>query len=80
MPVLRFEAIGQRGEACIIIGRQVSLDSDAAPVSYFLASGERLIEGEEAGCFSTLDGRRTFRLRHPTAPSQHESRRFPSTD
>ncbi len=62
MQVERYEAIGQRGEACIIIGRQASLPNGETSIGHFLASGERLTQGEP-GYFATLDGRRTFRLR-----------------
>ncbi len=64
MPAERHEAIGQRGEACIIVSRQASLPNGEASIGYYLASGERLVPGKEPGHFSTPDGRRTFRLRH----------------
>ncbi len=63
MQVERYEAIGQRGEACIIIGRQAMAPNGESSIGYYLASGERLAQGEQAGYFATLDGRRTFRLR-----------------
>lgn len=64
MQVERHEAIGQRGEACIIIGRQATSPNGESSIAYYLASGERLVQGDEEGTFATLDGRRTFRLRH----------------
>ena len=69
MPVERYEAIGQRGEACVIIGRQATLLNGETSIVYFLASGERLSHGEEPGHFGTLDGKRTFKLRHLPPPS-----------
>ncbi len=68
MPVERHEAIGQRGEACIIILRRTTLPNGESSSGYFLASGERLVQSEEPGQFGTLDGRRTFKLRHVSKP------------
>ena len=63
----RHEAIGQRGEACIILSRMVRLPSgDTTPV-YSLASGERLRPTDVAGEFVTVNGNRSFRLREPGA-------------
>ena len=59
----RHEAIGQRGEACIILSRIVRLpNGDTSPV-YSLASGERLRPTDVAGEFVTVNGNRSFRLR-----------------
>ena len=59
---VRLEAIGERGEACIIV-KQSSPDLDEPQVPVFtLASGERLRPTGE-GEFETLDGQRKFRLR-----------------
>lgn len=60
----RHEAIGQRGEACIILSKQVMLASGESVVTYSLASGERLKSTETPGEFATMNGSRTFRLRN----------------
>jgi len=60
----RLEAIGQKGEACIIIVRNTTLPNGAHSVVYTLATGERLNPATTAGEFVTLNGSRTFRLRH----------------
>jgi hypothetical protein len=57
------EAIGQRGEACIIVIRRDTLPSGQTETTYALATGERLRPAESTGEFVTLDGKRTFRLR-----------------
>jgi len=61
----RLEAIGQRGEACIILVRRAALPNGQDASVYSLASGERLQPGADAREFVTLDGRRSFRLREP---------------
>ncbi len=59
----KHEAIGQRGEACIIVVRRVTLPNGQTETTYALASGERLRTTGSTGEFVTLDGSRTFRLR-----------------
>ena len=61
--VERLEAIGSRGEACIIL-KQAAADSEGdGQATYTLASGERLAYDQAEKSFKTLDGQRTFRLR-----------------
>jgi len=63
----RLEALGERGEACIILRQQVDLPNGSQGMIYALASGQRLKAAEdEPGVFTTLDGRRRFRLRGVT--------------
>ena len=60
----RLEALGERGEACIILRQQVDLPNGAHALIYALASGQRLkAADDEPEVFVTLDGRRRFRLR-----------------
>jgi hypothetical protein len=59
----RFEAIGQRNEACIIVLKRSTLPNGQPVVTYSLATGERLRPTEVPGEFQTLDGHRTFRFR-----------------
>jgi hypothetical protein len=59
----RFEAIGPRGEACIILRVEKTLPNGTTQRSHALASGERLKPTEDPASFETLDGKRTFRLR-----------------
>jgi hypothetical protein len=59
----RLEAIGQKGEVCIIIAKTVTLTNGQIEHTYSLASGERLIRAEAYGDFTTTDGRRSFKLR-----------------
>jgi hypothetical protein len=59
----KFEAIGQRGEACIILMRQSRLPNGQTVDIYTLATGEKLRPTDVPGEFTTLDGSRTFRLR-----------------
>ena len=62
----KFEAIGQRGEAChILLHRALRLSGELA-VTYSLATGERLRPTEVADHFETMDGKRVFRLRAAT--------------
>ena len=63
MEAEKHEAIGQRGEACIIVLRRVTLPNGQTGATYALATGERLRPTEGSGEFVTLDGRRTFKLR-----------------
>lgn len=59
----RFEAIGPRGEACIIVRTQASLPNGETRFAHALATGERLKPVEPPGSFETMDGKRVFRLR-----------------
>ncbi|HEX7637254.1 MAG TPA: hypothetical protein VF457_02570 [Burkholderiaceae bacterium] len=59
----RLEALGQRGEACIILRAEIALPNGARQVVHTLATGERLRPADESDAFETLDGRRRFRLR-----------------
>ena len=61
----RYEAIGERGEAYIILLRQITRPSGQTERVYSLATGERLKETEASGVFVTLSGGRTFRFRQP---------------
>ncbi len=61
----RYEAIGERGEACIILLKQITLPSGRFEMVYILATGERLKATDTAGVFVTLSGGRTFRFRQP---------------
>jgi len=60
----RLEALGERGEACIIMRQEVDLPNGSRALVYALASGQRLKAAEDdPAVFVTLDGRRRFRLR-----------------
>jgi hypothetical protein len=60
----RLEALGERGEACIILRQLIDLPNGHHALIYALASGQRLkASDEEPEVFVTLDGRRRFRLR-----------------
>ena len=61
----RLEAVGQRGEACVILRSEVALPNGSHQLAYTLATGERLkpAEDQDPRVFTTLDGRRQFRLR-----------------
>ncbi len=63
MEVEKHEAIGQRGEACIIVVKHVALPNGQVELTYALATGERLRPADSDGEFVTLDGKRSFRLR-----------------
>ena len=64
----RLEALGEHGEACIILRQEVDLPNGSRELIYALASGQRLkAADDEPTVFITLDGRRRFRLRG-TAP------------
>ena len=60
---VKFEAIGQRGEACIIVMRPRQLPNGQSVATYTLATGEKLRPTDVEGEYTTLDGSRTFRLR-----------------
>lgn len=63
MEIEKHEAIGERGEACIIVLRNVVLPNGQSEPAYTLATGQRLRPGDAQGEFVTLDGKRTFKLR-----------------
>jgi len=63
MDTERFEAIGQRGEACIILLRRSTLPNGQPVTTYSLATGERIRPSDVPGEFQTLDGNRTFKFR-----------------
>lgn len=71
--VERLEAIGPRGEACIIVralpeGGTPKRDAgagDREQPSYRLATGERLATTDDPAAFETLDRKRRFTLRRP---------------
>ena len=63
MDIERFEAVGQRGEACTILLKRSTLPNGQPVASYSLASGERLRPTGHPGEFQTLDGNRTFKFR-----------------
>ena len=72
MEIEKHEAIGQRGEACIIVLRNVVLPNGQSAPAYSLATGERLRPTGVDGEFETLSGGRTFRLRGTTAARPDE--------
>jgi len=59
----KFEAIGPRGEACIILMRRSPQPNGQTVEMYTLASGEKLRPTDVPGEFVTMNGSRTFRLR-----------------
>jgi hypothetical protein len=63
MTLERLEAVGGRGEACIIVRETPDSSYDAQTASFRLATGERLRSTDQPGEFETLDGRRRFVLR-----------------
>lgn len=65
MNSVKLEAIGPRGEACIILMHRSSLANGQSMESYTLATGDRLRATETPGEFTTVSGTRTFRLRNP---------------
>ena len=67
METEKHEAIGQRGEACIIVLKNVMLPNGQTEPGYSLATGERLRPTGVDGEFATLNGSRTFRLRRSAA-------------
>ena len=73
METAKFEAIGQRGEACIIVLRSVTLPNGQTAPTWSLATGERLRPTDVDGQFETLSGNRSFRLRTTTEarPGMH---------
>ena len=88
MTTERLEAIGQRGEACIILMRRAISPSGDEVETYTLAAGDKLRQTERSGEYTTLDGSRTFRLRaagrfgFPPAPPSPTDAAFngPSTE
>ena len=64
MDIDRLEAIGPRGEACVILRTTGKpLPNGQRETSYSLATGERMKPGEVPGEFVTLSGGRIYRLR-----------------
>ncbi|HSI48791.1 MAG TPA: hypothetical protein VLA61_11005 [Ideonella sp.] len=61
----KLEAIGQRGEACIILREKIAHPNGNIELHYRLATGERLRTTDSPGEFETPDGKRRFRLRDP---------------
>jgi hypothetical protein len=61
----KFEAIGPRGEACIILMRRSAAPNGQPVETYTLATGDRLRPTDVPGEFITMNGARTFRLRNP---------------
>lgn len=59
----RFEAIGPRGEACIVLCIATELPDGATRLTHALASGQRLKPTDDPARFETVDGVRVFRLR-----------------
>ena len=59
----KLEAIGQRGEACIILREKVAHPNGNVELSYRLATGERLKATDAPDEFETPDGKRRFKLR-----------------
>jgi hypothetical protein len=59
----RLEALGPRGEACIILRAVVDRPDGTKQLSYKLATGERLKPTDDPNAFETLDGKRKFTLR-----------------
>ena len=59
----KFEAIGPRGEACIILMRRSPSPNGQTVETYTLATGDKLRPTDVPGEFTTLSGNRTFRLR-----------------
>jgi len=59
----KFEAIGPRGEACIILMRRSPLPNGQTVETWTLATGDKLRPAELPGTFITMNGNRTFRLR-----------------
>ncbi len=78
MEIEKYEAIGQRGEACIIVLRNVTLPNGQTTPAYSLATGERLRPTGVDGEFETLSGSRTFKLRGKTSgrPGEDEPSRL----
>lgn len=77
---MRLEAIGERGEACVIVRTGVPraagerAQAPDAEATFRLATGERLQPTSKPGVLETLDGARRFTLReavgreHPSEP------------
>ena len=66
MKLDRLEAVGPRGEACIIIRTEADADGGAKRYRYALGTGDRLRPASEGGVFETFDGARQYRLRSGT--------------
>ncbi len=64
MKPTRLEAIGPRGEACIILRAELDLPDSSKQQRFTLASGEKLRPTDDQRVFETLDGKRRFRLRN----------------
>lgn len=60
----KFEAIGPRGEACIILMRRNPLPNGQTVETYTLATGDKLRPADPPGTFTTISGNRIFRLRN----------------
>ena len=68
--VERLEAVGSRGEACIIVRTSADAKAaagDSAETTHRLATGEQLRPTDAPNVFETRDGRRQFTLRTPAA-------------
>jgi hypothetical protein len=63
MDIERIEAVGQRGEACIILIKRKTLPNGQVVASYCLATGERIRPKDVQGEFQTMDGTRSFKVR-----------------
>lgn len=61
----RLEAIGPRGEACIIVRIKTDTNNGSQHYRYALATGDRLRPTDSAGVLETFDGSRRYRLREP---------------
>ena len=64
----RLEAVGPRGEACIIVRIEIDADGGSQRYRYALAAGDRLRPTDSVGVFETFDGSRRYRLREPLPP------------
>jgi hypothetical protein len=71
----KFEAIGPRGEACIILMRRTPLPNGQSVETFTLATGEKLRPTEVPGEYVTLNGSRTFHLRDRELPPGFSSTR-----
>jgi hypothetical protein len=64
--VERLEAVGSRGEACIIVRTATDVTATGGgtdEATYRLATGEQLRQTSDPAVFETRDGRRQFTLR-----------------
>ena len=64
MDIDRLEAIGPRGEACVILRTVRKLPNGQTETSHTLATGERMKPGDVPGQFVTLNGGRIYTLRN----------------